>query len=132
MSDLTFLRLNTDWNAEPNAPELSVAVDGSTVDLSFYLNPFAYHANEDEMARLIFTRCSRWRRDGTNDEGWFAGRGRFAKVAPAWGEFYELRGVDSSIEAQDWKVISPDEEIGGTFCSIFAMRYSNVWRLIGG
>lgn len=39
MSQLTFLHLNPDWNAEPNAPALKVAVEGSTVMLSFFLNP---------------------------------------------------------------------------------------------
>ncbi len=33
MTELSFRHLNPDWNAEPNAPELTV--DGDTVQLSF-------------------------------------------------------------------------------------------------
>ena len=28
----------------------------------------------------------------TNDEGWYRGQCRFSRLAPAWGEFYEVRG----------------------------------------
>lgn len=99
MSQLTFLHLNPDWNAEPNAPYLKVAVEGSTVMLSFYLNPFAYGATEGEIGR-----CSRWRWDTTNDEAWFSRKGRFSRQAPKWGEFYEIVGEDVSVEDQEWEV----------------------------
>ena len=119
MNDLTFLHLNADWNAQPNAPALKVTVDGTVVTLSFYLNSSAYDAEEEEVAQLIFISCSRWRWDATNDEGWFMGKGRFAGVAPRWGEFYEIVGVDPSIDEQDWEVISPDRDAGRHFLFYF-------------
>ena len=134
MNDLTFRRLNTGWNAEPNAPELTVSVNGATVALSFYLNPYAYDAEEDEIAQVIFTECSRWRWDATNDEGWFRGKGRFALVAPKWGEFYEIVGVDPTIDDQDWDVISSDRDDGRHF--LFYFRDEAIecvaadWRLV--
>jgi len=120
MNELTFTRLNTDWNAEPNAPALKLAVDGSTVTLSFYLNPFAFKAAEEEVGRLVFTECSRWRWDATNDAAWFSGKGRFSGEAPGWGDFYEIAGVDPSIDDQDWEVISPDRDGGRHF--LFYLR----------
>jgi len=109
MSQLTFLHLNPDWNAEPNAPHLKVAVEGSTVVLSFYLNPFAYEATEGEIGRVVFKGCSRWRWDTTNDEAWSSGKGRFSREAPKWGEFYEIVGEDVSVEDQEWEVISQND-----------------------
>ena len=92
MSSPIFIRLNEGWNAEPNAPEGEVAVSGPVVRLKFLLNPCAYEAEEGEMGCAIFEQCSMWRLGSTNDEGWYAGQCRYSKVAPAWGEFYELLG----------------------------------------
>ena len=39
MSNPTFERLNEDWNAEPNAPHEEVTASGTTVRLTFFLNP---------------------------------------------------------------------------------------------
>jgi hypothetical protein len=108
MRDLAFLHLNPDWNAEPNAPSLKVEVSGGTVELSFYLNPFAYDAGHDEIGKVRFTGCSRWRWDATDDHAWFAGTGRFSGQAPKWGEFYEIVGDEQSGGELDWEVISPD------------------------
>jgi hypothetical protein len=108
MSQLTFLHLNPDWNAEPNAPMLRVGVEGPTVTLSFYLNSYAYEATEGETGQLLFKGCSRWRWDFTNDEGWYSGEGRFSREAPKWGEFYEIIGHESPIDDLDWEVISED------------------------
>jgi hypothetical protein len=108
MSNLTFLHLNTDWNAEPNAPSLKVDVSGDTVELSFYLNPFSYKADEGEVGRVRFSGCSRWRWDATNDHAWFDGKGRFSQHAPQWGEFYEITGSDPTADGLDWEVITPD------------------------
>ena len=46
ISNLAFTRLNDDWNAEPNAPCEKVKVSGSTVQLTFFLNPWTYVAVE--------------------------------------------------------------------------------------
>jgi hypothetical protein len=61
MSHPTFERLNDDWNAEPNAPYEKVAVSGTIVRLMFFLNPWAYGAEEDEKGCLTFEQCSMWR-----------------------------------------------------------------------
>lgn len=108
MPHLTFAKLNEGWNAEPNAPEPRVEVDTSSVWLTFFLNPWAYPAAEEEMGSLVFHKCSMWRLGATNDEGWHAGQCRYSKVAPDWGEFYELLGDDDQrLTPSDWHQLGP-------------------------
>lgn len=134
MSQLTFLHLNPDWNAEPNAPTLTVGVEGTTVTLSFQLNPFAHIAAEDETGQLVFSGCSRWRWDSTNDEAWFSGNGRLSGQAPKWGEFYEILGDDPLTDGLDWEILSQDKPGARHF--LFYFRDDTIeciaeeWRLI--
>jgi hypothetical protein len=108
MSKLIFQRLNDGWNAEPNVPQPEIAVNGSTLQLTFFLNAWAYDEEEGEKGCLTFAHCSRWRLGPTNDEGWYAGQCRYSGVAPAWGEFYELLGTDDlSLEPTDWHNLAP-------------------------
>jgi hypothetical protein len=87
----SFRKLNAGWNAEPNAPEPFVKVAGEDALLSFVLNSFLYpDFSADEVGVIRFTARSRYRLGKTNDEGWYRGQCRYSKVAPAWGEFYEL------------------------------------------
>ena len=78
-----FVHLNKDWNAEPNAPSEKVEVKPDYVELSFYVNPWAYEGYEEEQRAAIRS---------VNDEGWYMGQCRFSKLAPKWGEFYEVQG----------------------------------------
>lgn len=105
----SFLQLNEAWNAEPNAPEPVVQVQGPDLLLSFYVNAFQYpEFEEEESAILRFVRCERYRLGSTNDEGWYQGQCRFSKLAPAWGEFYLVQGDSALLNApQDWKTASP-------------------------
>jgi hypothetical protein len=108
---VTFIRLNDGWNAEPNAPEPRVTVDGSDVLLRFLLNPFLYKSFEEgDEAVLRFVGAERYRLGSTNDEGWYRGRCRFSKLAPAWGEFYEVSGdTELRMAPTDWKMVGPPE-----------------------
>lgn len=119
MSMPTFLRLNSDWNAEPNDPDPKAVMEGTTLRVAFYLNPFAYEAADGEIGILSFPECSRWRRDSTNDHGWYSGKGRFAKEAPAWGEFYELVADCKTLNDVDWQIIAPDDENARHFLFYF-------------
>lgn len=110
MSKLTFIRLSLDWNAEPNDPDPKAGVEASTLRVAFYLNPFGDQATDGEIGILSFSGCSRWRWDSTNDHGWYSGRGRFAKEAPAWGEFYEIVGDVAALSDVEWQVISHDDQ----------------------
>jgi hypothetical protein len=89
----SFRKLNDGWNAEPNAPAESIEVHGDTVLLDFDLNAFVFKRfAQGDRGRLTFLRCARYRLGSTNDEGWYRGQCRFSKLAPAWGEFYEVTG----------------------------------------
>lgn len=91
---LQFIQQNTDWGPEPNAPGLEIARDGRDLVLSFAMGPtsFGEDAYWSRPATLRFKGVSRWCWDSTNDEGWFAGAGRYARQAPRWGQFYEVIG----------------------------------------
>jgi hypothetical protein len=98
-----FIQLNDGWNAEPNAPNPDVQVSGSVVELSF----------RDAASRgrvvLQFENCRQWRLGETNDEGWYMGQCRYSRVAPRWGEFYELTGEDGLLpKPRDWDMVPGD------------------------
>jgi hypothetical protein len=106
-----FVKLNDRWNAEPNAPDARATVEGRDVILDFFLNPWKFpRFREEQRARLRFRGTWRYRLGSTNDEGWYRGQCRFSAIAPAWGEFYEVRGDLRLDECpNDWKVVGPIE-----------------------
>jgi hypothetical protein len=86
-------KLNDGWNAEPGAPMPKICVEGETLVLTFYLNPWAFPRFKlSDRGELRFSECWRYRLGPTNDEGWWRGQCRFSRRAPDWGEFYELKG----------------------------------------
>jgi hypothetical protein len=110
MTELTFLHLNPTWNADPNVPEPEVLVSGADVELRFRLNHFVYEATPEEVGILIFRGCSKWRLSETNDEGWYLGQCRYSRLAPNWGEFYELLGHDPLAHAPaDWETTAHND-----------------------
>ncbi len=89
----TFIRLNKDWNADPNAPHLSVKHGGETLLAVMKPNPWLYPKYEG-IAKIIvrFGGCAMYRVTPVNDHGWYLGQCRFSGIAPSWGEFYEVSG----------------------------------------
>lgn len=104
MTTPAFRQLNTGWNADPNVPEPSVAVAGRDALLRFDLNAFQFSDfREGDVGLIRFEGCRCYRLGNTNDEGWYRGQCRYSKVAPAWGEFYELIGPDDlANQPKDW------------------------------
>ena len=89
----TFTKLNTNWNAEPNAPQVEVRMGASILVVSFLLNSFVFpEFGEHDRGELTFVDCWRYRLGPTNNEGWWKKQCRFSQCAPAWGEFYEVAG----------------------------------------
>src|SRR5437763_1705683 len=102
-----FIKLNDGWNAEPNAPAPIVHRAGNDLAVDFRLNPFQLKRfSAGDRGRLIFHNCWRYRLGETNDEGWYLGQCRFSKIAPGWGEFYEVQG-DLKLEPSlsDWVLV---------------------------
>ena len=90
---LKFIQLNTDWNAEPNAPDLQIEQDDTSLVARFRPNPFLYPEFERVSFLLVrFENCGRYRITNINDHGWYDGQCRFSGLAPAWGEFYKILG----------------------------------------
>jgi hypothetical protein len=88
-----FHQLTDDWNADPNVPDPTVEIDGPSVILRFWLNSFLFERfAERDWGQIVFENCWRYRLGGTNDEGWYRDQCRFSKMAPQWGEFYEIEG----------------------------------------
>lgn len=102
--EVQFIQLSDGWNAEPNAPDETVSVDGDAVVLDFAVNAFLYpEFVEGSRAQLRFQSCLRFRLGSTNDEGWYRGQCRFSSLAPKWGEFYLVSGEEALLSAPtDW------------------------------
>lgn len=66
---------------------------------------------EGDWGEITFSCCSRYRLGPTNDEGWCRGQCRFSKIAPAWGQFYEVTG-DLLLEkgVLNWHFLSSDSQ----------------------
>ena len=109
-----FVKLNSDWNAEPNAPDPRAYADGPDVVLDFRANSFQFPKfAAGQPLRLRFRGASRYRLGGTNDEGWYRGQCRFSGIAPAWGEFYEVSG-DLKLDQcpKDWMDVAAPSPTG--------------------
>ena len=100
-------QLNDGWNAEPNAPDPRISVEGSALVLSVLANPFRFpRFAEGQRIRLRFAHARRFRFGSTNEEGWYRGQCRFSGDAPEWGEFYEVSG-DLKLDQcpDDWQAL---------------------------
>ncbi|WP_375256220.1 hypothetical protein [Yoonia sp.] len=101
---LKFTQLNAGWNAEPNAPDLQVEQDDTSLVARFRPNRFLY----PELARLSFIlvrfeNCEKYRITSVNDHSWYDGQCRFSDLAPVWGEFYEISGdTRDGLDATPW------------------------------
>jgi hypothetical protein len=102
---MNWTKLNTTFDAEPNAPHPRVVVSGSNVAVRFFLNPFIWDDVEDnDEATLTFHGVLMYRLGSTNDEGFYRGQCRFSNTGIAWGDFYEL-------QESDWQYSFPEDGI---------------------
>src|SRR4051812_46334239 len=88
---MRWTKLNTTFDAQPNAPHPRVGIEGDIVRVRFFLNPFIWEdIQDDDEAELIFEGVTMYRLGETNDEGFYRGQCRFSKTGIPWGQFYEL------------------------------------------
>jgi len=108
----SFVQLNDGWNAEPNAPQPRVPVAGADVSVRFLLNAFQFpEFSEGDEAILCFRDIGRYRLGPTNDEGWHMGKCRFSRLAPIWGEFYDVSGSQNLLLAPtDWLLLGANRK----------------------
>src|SRR5580704_11013528 len=97
-----FAKLNESWDAEPNAPEPHVRIDGTGLALTFFLSPSLNPRLRDyDRGELFFSNCWRYRVGPPGDEGWEKGHCRFRCLAPH-GDFYEVTGDLLENGPKDW------------------------------
>src|SRR5882724_4476120 len=152
----TFTKLNEGWNAEPNGHNPHISVEGSDLVFEFLLNDLQYPEYKNaEKGILRFRDCWRYRLGQTNDEGWHRGQCRFSRLAPKWGEFYEVhgdlllntasnprafhvRGIQLTPFSLDWITVGKQGESSRHFlfylrdqtfeCDASAWEFSAKWR----
>lgn len=100
-----FIRLNDDWNAEPNAPNLRLEHRGQDLLARVKPNPYLRRKSKNASGiTLTFVNCAKYRVTPVNDEGWYRGQCRFSGLAPSWGEFYEITGnTRDEMDATLWQ-----------------------------
>ncbi len=93
---MEFIKLNENWNADPNAPIPTIEVNGANLKLTFYLNVFIFHEfNENDLGVLEFYNCRQYRMGSPNDEGFYVhNQSRYKKHGVEWGEFYLVQDSD--------------------------------------
>jgi hypothetical protein len=111
---MKYIKLNTNWNAEPNAPKVEIKIQGDKLELEFFLNSFIFdHVNEGDKGQLLFTDCNKYSFNSCNDEGYFRGQYRYKNETLPWGEFYELMHDGEIDFHSDYKMVKDKtNEIG--------------------
>ena len=99
---MDFIKINKDWNAEPNSPMPTIEIKGRNLKLSFYLNAFIFNnCEEEDLGVLEFYNCRQYRIGIPNEEGFYIhNQSRYKKYGIKWGEFYLVRN-------SDWQVNFP-------------------------
>lgn len=88
---MKYKKLNDTWNAEPNAPEVKLIIENSSVSLIFYINTFLFeNFNEGQKGILSFKKVHKFSFNNTNDEGYYSNQYRYKSSKLPWGEFYLL------------------------------------------
>ena len=112
---MEFIRLNKTWDAEPNAPEPRIEIAGSTLKLSFYLNPFLYpQFSKDDLGILTFDCCFQYRMGAPNDEGFYNhGQSRYKQYGVEWGYFYLVNYSDWATNFPEARIIDDSIPVEG-------------------
>ena len=93
---MEFIKINENWNAEPNAPMPTININCSNLKLSFYLNSFMFNEfDEDDIGIIEFYNCRQYRLGPPNDDGFYIhNQCRYKKYGVKWGEFYLIKDSD--------------------------------------
>jgi hypothetical protein len=120
---MKYKKLNIDWNAEPNAPDVELQTEGDKLRLLFYLNPFIFdNIDEEVKGESIFKNCFMYSFNSCNDESYYQGKYRYKNDILPWGEFYELQHNWESDFYNDFKILNPVLDKGALRHFIFFFR----------
>ena len=88
---MKYVKLSTNWNADPNSPNEKIVIESNRVTLEFNMNYYIYdHFKEGDRGHIKFEGCHKLSYNTTNDEGYFRGQYRFNQLELPWGQFYEV------------------------------------------
>ena len=104
----TYIKLNLDFDAEPNAPSPEISINDSTLILKFLLNPFLWDdVEDDEQAELRFNDVLKYRFGGPGSDN-FSDFRYYDKGIDNYG-FYQLKNSNWTKDFPlDEKVISKE------------------------
>jgi len=94
--DLKFIKLNDNWNADPNAPYPTIEISGTDVIVSSYLNAvqFPQFVEGVDIGRLVFYNCLQYTLHPLNDEGFYVfGQSRYKQFGSRMGRILLSRGI---------------------------------------
>lgn len=104
MAEMSYQKLNDDWNAEPNAPEPILTIDYNKVYLEFFLNHFVHEQfEENQKGALAFRNVHKLSFNSMNDEGYYMGQYRYSYDELPWGDFYQIN--------TDWTKDFPENNV---------------------
>lgn len=111
-SSVDFIKISTDWNADPVSPEVDLKADNADLIMDVFLNYFVFSKfSEGDRVKIRFKNCSKYSLNICNDEGYFYGQYRIKHDELPWGEFYELKsGVDRNLPAPVTKIQEDSED----------------------
>ena len=90
-NQMKHIKLNKNWNADPNAPAPEISSIEHGIELSFLLNAAVYeHIDEGEMGSLTFQDVYAYRLVSVTKEAYLQKQFRFTNDLLPWGAFYEL------------------------------------------
>lgn len=89
---IEYIKLNTDWNADPVSPEIKLSMDGENLTLDIYLNHYSFENFKlGDKVKILFKNCAVYSLNTCNDEGYYYGQYRVNPNELPWGEFYEIK-----------------------------------------
>ena len=105
---MVYYKINTDWNADPNSPELRVSVEGIQIKLEFFLNYFQFeNFHEGDKAIVRFYNCHKYSLNSMNDEGYYLRQYRYTNDDLPWGEFYKIQtNCESDFPEKQFNVLT--------------------------
>lgn len=99
ISKIDYIRLTTNWNADPVLPEIELKIDSTDLIMCIRLNHYVFeNFKKGDKAKIRFKNCSLYSLNTCNDEGYFYGQYRTNPNELPWGEFYEIKsGLDRNM-----------------------------------
>lgn len=108
LEKIKLIKLNKDYQSDPNIAKPEVQIDKKKLTLMFNLNYQIYNFKENQVGKIIFNNCHSYRIGNPNDEGFYMGDNKIwnNKNFPnlEWNCFYEVCDTPDSY-LQNFKIL---------------------------